>query len=312
MAKKVRKEAPSGEEFYLDPVNVKKWGRIGGKQRAGVLCDYGGMDYLASSIKYYINSEFDVLFMCTGEERGGKSTAMIRLAKKLADMLDTEFPLENICFRIKNFNEKIDECDDKSIIMMDEAGHQMFAQEWWNRFQRTLIKKLQVIGMKNLVLILNLPSKGLLNKRIRERRAKFWGYVETKETTQGIKRGFLEVRKANWNRWKEETFWEPDIAFKFKQLHGEFWDRYEDKKREFIEEVTSGSAEEELGKREAKWKRRFLKMLYLLREEEKDFDTLDDIAENYENMNNTRISQLVTEYKEEMEEDEDETPKRLA
>lgn len=300
MSKKVKKETPGGKEFYLEPVAVHRWGHIAGKERAGTVCSYGGMDYLAASIQYYINSEFDVLFMCTGEERAGKSTAMIRLAKKL----NPDFSLDHVCFRINEFNEAIDESDDKSIIIMDEAGHEMFAQEWWNDFQRNLIKKLQVIGMKNLVLILNLPSKGLLNKRIRERRAKFWGYVETRETTQGIKRGFIEVRKANWNRWKEQTYWEPNVAFKFKQLHGDFWDRYEDKKRDFIQEVTSGGAEDRLGKTEKKYKKRFLKLLYLNQKTEKDMSDLKTMADTLD-LSKGRVSQMITEYKDMLTEEEE-------
>lgn len=302
--KKVEKETPGGKKVYLDPVAPHRWGKIGGKTRAGVLCGYDGMDYLAESVRYYVDSEFDVLFMCTGEERAGKSTAMIRLARKLADMLDVDFELENICFRISEFNEQIDKVGKQQIIIMDEAGHEMFAQEWWNRFQRNLIKKLQVIGAKNLVLILNLPSKGLLNKRIRERRAKFWGYVSTKETSQGIKRGFIEVRKGKWNRWKEETYWKPNIAFKFKALHDDFWEKYEDKKMEFIDDVTSGKAEANIGKREKMWKERFQKIVYTLYKTDKSVETLTEIADLFD-INKSRISQLVTEYIEDQKEKEE-------
>lgn len=200
------------------------------------------MDFLVSHVRHRLAKNFDAIIMVTGEERSGKSTFALQLARAI----DPEFPAENVCFKIKEFNERIAQAVEGDVIIFDESGFDLFSQEWWADFQIELVKKLQVIGKKRLVLILVLPHRQDLNRKIRERRVKFWVHVYTQG--ENLTRGFCEVCRAEGNKWYQTVFWNPLICFRFKDLQGEFRDRYEAKKDAFIDEVQKQEYEPENGR----------------------------------------------------------------
>ena len=199
--------------------------------------DYGPeyMDMIVSYIKNRRNNLFDSLVMITGAERTGKSTVALQLAKRL----DPDFPITSVCFKIADFSKRINEAPDGSVIIFDESGFDMFNQEWWADFQKELIKKLLVIGVKQLVLLLCVPHRMEINKKLRERRVAFWVNVFTRG--EGYARGHATFRRGIGNEWEEETYWEGLAAFRFGPMIGKFWDEYGEIKRGFVDEVSAGT-----------------------------------------------------------------------
>jgi hypothetical protein len=199
--------------------------------------DYGSeyLEMVVSYIRNRRNNLFDSLVMITGAERTGKSTIALQLARRL----DPDFPLSSVCFKIGDFSKCINEAPDGSVIIFDESGFDMFNQEWWADFQKELIKKLLVIGVKQLVLILCVPHRMEINKKLRERRVAFWINVFTKG--DGYVRGHATFRRGIGNEWEEETYWEGLAAFRFGPMTGQFWDEYGEIKRKFVDEVSAGT-----------------------------------------------------------------------
>jgi hypothetical protein len=199
--------------------------------------DYGPeyMKIIASHIKNRRNCLFDSLVMVTGPERTGKSNFALQLARHI----DPDFPLSSVCFKIDAFSKLIDESPNGSVIVFDEPGFDMFNQEWWASFQKELVKKLLVIGVKCLILILCIPHRMLLNAKLRERRVAFWIDVYTRG--EKFTRGYAKFRRGVGNEWVEETYWEGLGAFRFAKLQGKVWDDYEVMKWEFVKEVSAGT-----------------------------------------------------------------------
>ena len=121
---------------------------------------------------------------------------------------------------------------------MDEAGYDLFNQEWWSRFQIELNKKLMVIAKQCLTLIMVLPHRKDINAKIRDRRVTYW--IEVKVRGAEMKRGFLVWREGVHNEWEQDPFWNALGACTFSGSKDDFWCSYESKKDEFISEVNKG------------------------------------------------------------------------
>jgi hypothetical protein len=213
-----------------------------------VAAEYGAeyLEVIASYIRNRRNRKFDSVILFTGEEGAGKSTLSLKLAKHI----DPEFPLERVCFKIDEFSKRIDDSPNGSVISFDEAGFDMFNQQWWADFQQELIKKLLVIRAKELIIILCVPHRMELNKKLRERRCTFWIDVLTRG--DDYTRGFATFRRGKGNEWNEEKYWEGMAAFRFSEMSGQFWDAYNVKKWAFINEVSAGEYHASGGNRAGK------------------------------------------------------------
>lgn len=138
-------QAPDGTmaETYVHDHHY--YGTFSGRKQIGPEYGFEALDILAGYIRHRIRKKFDCPIMVTGDERAGKSTLALHLARKI----DPDFPIRNICFRIRELNERIDSARPGEVIVMDESGFDLYTQEWWNEFQMNLVKKLQVIGFQS-------------------------------------------------------------------------------------------------------------------------------------------------------------------
>ncbi len=206
--------------------------------------EYGGefIDFLAGELRYRRSKGFDNIIMITGPERSGKSTFTQRLARAL----DPHLSLEHITFKIRDFNHAIEIAPEGAIVIMDEAGIDMYSQEWWDEFQIQLVKKLFVIGVKHLTLLIVLPHRLDLNKKIRDRRVQYWVHVSHMKRT--LERGYATIREACISEWTQDIYWDTLGMCRFGPLSGPEWDEYEKKKMVFVNEINSG----EYGTRESK------------------------------------------------------------
>lgn len=237
---------PDGTLVHTRCMGYHQFGKFNGVQI--IAAEYGPeyLEMVASYVRNRRNCLFDSIIMITGPERSGKSTLALQLARRI----DSNFPLRNVCFKIADFSKLIDELPDGSVIVFDEAGFDMFNQEWWADFQQELIKKLLVIGLKQHILILNVPHRKELNKKLRERRVAFWINVYTKGDE--YKRGYATFRRGIGNEWEEETYWEGLAAFRFAEMKSEFWEKYSEIKRSFVNEVSAGTYHPSSGQRQGK------------------------------------------------------------
>jgi energy-coupling factor transporter ATP-binding protein EcfA2 len=215
------------------------------------------VQFLAGEMRYRQEKGFDNIIMVTGPERAGKST----FAQHLALALDPQLTLDRITFKIKDFNEAIMKAKDGEVIVMDEAGIDLYSQEWWDEFQIELVKKLQVIGIKHLSLILVIPHRLDLNKKIRDRRVQWW--INVSIMRHSLLRGFVIVREGVGNEWEQDTFWDTVGACRFNGNSGAFWDEYSKKKLAFVDEINSG----EYGVRDGRGIKTRDKAIYLLYQE---------------------------------------------
>lgn len=197
--------------------------------------------YIAEIIKERVRKEFDCPILITGERRTGKSTLAMEIAEYINHRINTDF----IAFRLDDFNKILHEnpyADPKNGIYpqvaLDEAGYDLFSQSWMERVQRNLVKKFEVIGIKNQIVYFILPHRMKLNKGIREEMPYLWINVST---FNGI-RGFAELRQKpdKPNIWEEKIFWKPVCGFVFDDMsNNPLWAEYETKKRIFVNEVTA-------------------------------------------------------------------------
>jgi len=200
--------------------------------------DDSAIDYIAATIRERIKDGFDSIVMITGARRTGKSTLGLQIARKVSPSFD----LDSIAFRVEDFSEVLNKnpyADPSHDVwpqaFLDEAGHGLYSKEWMSLWQRNLVKCLEVIGMKKQVCYFILPHMQKLTGDVRDEMAHIWIDVDT----WGFKRGYAEVYMGTRNKFKQSIFWQCEAVFKFDELKGEFWTKYEDKKRLFIDEIAA-------------------------------------------------------------------------
>jgi hypothetical protein len=246
------------------------WGWTDGSEVKGVIHDERAILVFLEEMLYRYNNELPTIIMNDGDERTGKSTFSIlcnRIYKSPAfqdrarykkiisnpDFTLDEFlecsplDLKDICFEKKDLQEQMRtrKMADMTWLIEDEAGHQLFAQEWWDKVQMSLVKNLQVTAKKRQIIQLNLPHFLDLTGKIRGRAAKMYCHAEMLEESNcpTVQRGFMEIRRAVRQRWKQEIYWEPFYAFKFRQLKDKDWDEYNKLKDAFIQLVDEEKAD---------------------------------------------------------------------
>ena len=219
---------------FIQPVTVrtKAVGDLFMFQRCGDY-DKAYIEYLAGELRFRRSQGYDNTIMITGEVRTGKSV----MAQHIALAMDPNLTLDKITFKLEDFNKGISTAKDGDIIIMDEAGVDLYSKEWWNEFQIELNKKLFIIGMLHLTLILVLPHRMHLNKDIREGRMHYW--INVKNQRGSLERGFASIREYVPNEWYLEPFWDTMATFHFPVITGPFYESYLKKKADFVWEMNN-------------------------------------------------------------------------
>lgn len=223
----VQLRAPNGD---IVTTTCLGWHSFGSYNGIEVVAPEYGPEYIkliAGFIKARTIQKFDNIILMTGEERGGKST----LAQQIADEIEPGYPIDRIVFKIEDFERLIEELPRGSVIIFDEAGFDLFSQEWYESYQKRIIKKLTVLGERQLVIFLLLPHRMKLNAGLRERRVPFW--INVNVVGDEKIRGFADFRRSKGNEWTEDAFWEGMAAFRFGPISGPRYSAYLQKKEEF-------------------------------------------------------------------------------
>lgn len=223
----VQLRAPNGDIVTTTCLGYRSFGSYNGIEVVAPEYGYEYIKLIAGFIKQRLNQNFDNIVLMTGEERGGKST----LAQQIAEEIEPGYPVDRIVFKIEDFERLIEELPRGSVIIFDEAGFDLFSQEWYESYQKRIIKKLTVLGERKLVIFLLLPHRMKLNSGLRERRVPFW--INVNVIGDEKIRGFADFRRSKGNEWTEDAFWEGMAAFRFGAIKGERYNAYLDKKEAF-------------------------------------------------------------------------------
>ena len=123
------------------------------------------------NVKHIVrNKNFDCVFIVDGLERVGKSTLAITCAYYLSD---GKFSIKNIAVDSADAVRKIESLPNKSVLLVDEGSLVFNSRDSMTKEQKKLIKIMNVVGQKNMIFIIVLPSIFDLNKSIAVRRSKF-------------------------------------------------------------------------------------------------------------------------------------------
>lgn len=180
------KVTSGGKEFYLDQYLKNK----------------------LDNIQHIIKRNWDCVILIDGEERVGKSTLGMTIAKYLYP----KFTVENISTGMEDAKKKIAELPDKSILMIDEGSLVFNSRDAMTKAQKSLMKVMNVVGQKNMIFIVILPSFFDLNRHIAVRRSRFLIHVYAdKKMRRGRfvyfgknkKAKLYEVGKKNFNSYNK-------------------------------------------------------------------------------------------------------------
>ena len=197
------------------------------------------IDYIAALIEEMVQDGFDCIVMITGKRRTGKSTLGAQIARKV----DPAFSVKNVAFRVEAFSDVLNEnayADPANGVypqaLYDEAGHGLYSKEWMSLWVRNLVKCLEVIGMKQEVCYFILPHMKKLTGDIRDEMAHIWIDVDTKYKHE---RGYAELYMGIRNKFEQSIWWNPKCAFKFNEMNDPWWTEYQEKKRNFVNEIAA-------------------------------------------------------------------------
>jgi len=202
--------------------------------------DHSFLNYLIKQWQYRIDHKWSVDIMITGDRRVGKST----LANILASMIYKDFSVDNIAFTIKEFQEilrsnPVAKNGIYPVAILDEAGFDLFAQDWADRIQKEMVKTFEIIGAKYQTIFLLAPNPSLINRGFRKM-ASYWIYLPSEKMTRGV----AEYYEVKVNKYDGSIYYEPQCAFLFDPINEQYnshllpiWQEYEKRKMAFISSV---------------------------------------------------------------------------
>jgi len=178
-----------------------------------------------------IAKKWDAVICIDGPERSGKSTVGKIMGWYLSN---GKLTVDNFAAGMQDAAKKIERLPDKSILIVDEGSLVFNAKDAMKREALHLQKILDVIGAKNMIFIIILPSFFDLNKNVAVRRSRFLLHVYTdKQLNRGKflyfstkkKRQLYELGKKSYGSYKK-----PRANWK-----GEFYDFLPPFEEEYLE-----------------------------------------------------------------------------
>jgi hypothetical protein len=201
-----------------------------------------GIKVLAEYIKERIDYGFDCLILVTGDRGAGKSTVILQTGLEV----NKNLTVDSIAFRIEDFARILNTNKPGRVgrypqVILDEAGHALFAQDWMNRAQRTIAKEMIINRINRQIAWMAVPKRSQLNNQLRDM-PYIWIHVQE---PQAFVQGYAQVLTAPGpiqSMWHPERYWVHQFVFTFSKLEGLFWDQYEKAKLEFVNKVTEEMA----------------------------------------------------------------------
>jgi len=181
------------------------------------------------------------LAIVCGETGSGKSFSALRLG----EMIDPEFSIDNVVFRIEDFMRLLNSKKLKkgSVIIFDEAGVGIPAREWYTISNKAINYVLQTFRHKNLGVIFTTPDFSYIDAQTRKL---FHNYIET--VSIDFKKEYVKVKffQIQFNPRYGKVYWHYSITKvngRVKTIHKtnikkpskELIQAYEKKKKQFTE-----------------------------------------------------------------------------
>tara|TARA_Y100000310_G_C20701481_1_gene830378 strand:- start:1422 stop:2375 length:954 start_codon:yes stop_codon:yes gene_type:complete len=197
------------------------------------------------NIKKIVKRKWDAVFLIDGHERIGKSTLGMTAAWYLSD---AKLTIDNFASGMTDAAEKAEKLPDKSILFVDEGSLVFNSKDSMTREAKKLQKVLDVIGQKNMIFIIVLPSFFDLNKNIATRRSKFLLHVYTASDMKrgrftyfgpNKKRHLYALGKKNFGSYTKPK---SDWLGNFDDFHLPFDEEYIKLKKKSLHEALAGDA----------------------------------------------------------------------
>ncbi len=179
-----------------------------GTRNRGIYLD-GKLKEKLDNIRMIIEKNWDAVFMVDGVERIGKSTLGLTCAYYLTD---AKLTINNVCIGATDAIDKLEKLPDKSLLLIDEGSLVFSSTDVMKKENKQLNKVLNVIGQKNMILIIISPSFFNLSKYISVERSRFLLHCYAdKELNRGRfayfstnkKRALYEIGKKNFNSYRK-------------------------------------------------------------------------------------------------------------
>ncbi len=132
-------------------------------------------------IKKAVTKDRDCLLIVDGKEREGKST----LACQIAKYLDPTYNVDRCCFTAEDFIDAVKSVKERYKAVVLDEGMAFTSRSALSKLNRALIRVLAEIGMKNLFLIICIPSFFELDKYAAIHRSQALLHVYPKEFKRG-------------------------------------------------------------------------------------------------------------------------------
>lgn len=222
--------------------STQEWDVLEDADPRGIYLD-GYLKSKLDNVRKILKKLWDAVILIDGKERSGKSTLAMTIAHYLSD---SKFNEQWICSGFQDAKDKISNCPNGSTLILDEGSLVFNSKDAIRRENVILQKILDVVGQKNLTLIVVLPSFFDLNKNIACRRSRFLLHVYTDEE---LNRGYFayygeksknllyELGKKNFGSYSKPS---SEFQGKFTNFQPEYLDKYlEIKKASLMEALNS-------------------------------------------------------------------------
>lgn len=195
------------------------------------------------NIKKIIKRKWDAVFVIDGNERIGKSTLGMTVAWYLTN---AKLTINNFAAGMDDAAKKIEQLPDHSLLFVDEGSLVFNSKDSMTRESKKLQKILDVVGQKNMVFIIVLPTFFDLNKNIATRRSKFLLHVYTSSDmvrgrfsyfSPNKKRHLYSLGKKNFGSYNKPK---SDWLGNFDDLKLPFHDEYIELKKKSLHEALMG------------------------------------------------------------------------
>jgi len=182
--------------------------------------------------KIYLEKDNDFILVISGDEGSGKST----LAWLCCKYVDTTFNTTRIVYDSDDFKKVIDESERGQAIMLDEGGWMLFSREAMTRMNKEIVKILMAIRIKNLFVVICIPSFWRIDDYVRTHRTKGLIQVPCRGRAMGYGKRQLKTiyQDKRTRRWKIRA---KPFHDSFQKVSGLEWDGYLARKREFVSDI---------------------------------------------------------------------------
>jgi len=192
------------------------------------------------------NQNFLAVFC--GATGSGKSYGSLKFAEDLAEKTGTKFNIRNITFEPHEFMELVNgDLPRGSVIIFDEVGTGLDAKKWYSAINILIGYTLQTFRRQNLIVLFTTPDFGFIDSSARKL---LHAYFETLKIDYRAKQCVIKPYLIQNNpRYSKQYFKYPRMIINDRMRvirrmrvglpSQDLIDKYEEKKREFTEELNA-------------------------------------------------------------------------